>query len=122
MPLKVEDMDDYDEDLDIAEDESKTSKILSKMSLTKIRQHPWSKHVHDVLHITGCKTRFIQMNGNLQNFFSGDVASVAGEAGLPFAGLVGLGLRLGARIFRSDQGDDNIRFIGQMVFQKITLL
>ena len=53
---------------------------------------------------------------NLYIFFSGDVASVAGEAGLPFAGLVGLGLRLGARIFRSDQGDDNIRFIGQMVF------
>ena len=54
MPLKVEDIDDHDEDLDVAEDESKTSKILSKMSLTKIRQHPWSKHVHDVLHITGC--------------------------------------------------------------------
>ena len=52
---------------------------------------------------------------NLFIFFSGDVATVAGEAGLPFAGLVGLGLRLGARIFRSDQGDDNIRFIGQMV-------
>ena len=44
---------------------------------------------------------------------SGDVATVAGEAGLPFAGLVGLGLKLGARIFRSDQmGEENIKFIG----------
>ena len=60
MPLKVEEPNDYEEE-DVSEDVSNTSKILSKISLSKIRQHPWSKHIHDVLHITGL---------NLQQFFN----------------------------------------------------
>ena len=33
---------------------------------------------------------------------AGEVAGLAGEAGLPVAGLVGVALKLGSRLFRGD--------------------
>ena len=50
---------------------SKTKKFLSKISLRNLRSQPWAGAASDVLSLTG------------------NIAEVAGAAGLPFAGLVG---------------------------------
>ena len=43
---------------------------------------------------------------------SGEAAGVAGEAGLPGAGLLGLALKLGARVFRKNE-EENIKLLGK---------
>ena len=42
----------------------------------------------------------------------GETAGVAGEAGLPGAGLLGLALKLGARVFKKSE-EENIKQLGQ---------
>ena len=63
---------------------SKTRKFLSKISLRNLRSQPWAGAASDVLSLTG------------------NIAEVAGAAGLPFAGLVGLALKLGAGVLKTD--------------------
>ena len=63
---------------------SKTKKFLSKISLKNLRSQPWAGAASDVLSLTG------------------NIAEVAGAAGLPFAGLVGLALKLGAGVLKTD--------------------
>ena len=43
---------------------------------------------------------------------------MAGEAGLPGAGLLGLALKLGARVFRGSE-EDNIKLLGKWGLEKI---
>ena len=43
---------------------------------------------------------------------SGEAAGVAGEAGLPGAGLLGLALKLGARVFRKNE-EENLKLLGK---------
>lgn len=42
----------------------------------------------------------------------GETAGAAGEAGLPGAGLLGLALKLGARVFKKSE-EENIKQLGQ---------
>ena len=42
----------------------------------------------------------------------GEAAGLAGEAGLPGAGLLGLALKLGARVFKKSE-EDNIKLLGK---------
>ena len=62
----------------------KSRKFLSKMSLSGLRAQPWAARASEVLSVTG------------------SIAEVAGAAGLPFAGLVGLALKMGAGILKTD--------------------
>ena len=43
---------------------------------------------------------------------SGEAAGVAGEAGLPGVGLLGLALKLGARVFRKNE-EENLKLLGK---------
>ena len=63
---------------------SKSEKFLSKISLRNLRAQPWAGAASEVLSLTG------------------NIAEVAGAAGLPFAGLVGLALKLGAGVLKTD--------------------
>ena len=42
----------------------------------------------------------------------GEAAGLAGDAGLPGAGLLGLALKLGARVFKKSE-EDNIKMLGK---------
>lgn len=46
---------------------------------------------------------------------------MAGEAGLPGAGLLGLALKLGARVFRGSE-EDNIKLLGKWGMDKNSLI
>lgn len=63
---------------------TKAKELISKISLSKLRAQPWADRVSDVLSVTG------------------SIAEVAGAAGLPLAGLVGLALKLGAGVLKTD--------------------
>ena len=68
-------------------------KILSKFSLKNIKSKKWSKPVAEALSVTS------------------SIAEGAGALGVPFAGLVGLALKMGAGVLKTDKVEEVKTFI-----------
>ena len=83
------------EDGDIEKRVDKTENFLSKFSLKNIRSKKWSKPVAETLSVTS------------------SIARGAGDLGVPFAGLVGLALKMGAKVFKVDDVEEVTNFIGE---------
>ena len=81
------------EETKMKNDEKGLGKIMSKFSLKNIRSKKWSKPVAEALTLTS------------------SIAEGAGALGLPFAGLVGLALKMGAGVLRTDDVEGVKSFI-----------